>query len=202
MADMVVDNTPFVLGDVQVTPKGSKRCTLATSDGKDVTFTSEQLVLTPFGPSSFDKDPNAVRMSLDLRTAEGEGTLEQFFGDLDAWAVQYLTEHSDRIFKRVMTREQVIATPSIKQKASFQPLVRAKMDTTGRRAACFWTPENVARDPPADWKSTLFRLNVHVSNLWIMGASFGLVCNVTDLQIVREGVEYGVQRTSPFPATT
>ena len=131
-------------------------------------------------------------MGLDLRTAGDQpGSLEASFRQLDEWAIQYLSEHSERILKKQLSPEQVAAgyTTSLKQKPGYNPLLRAKIDNSGRRAVCFWTPTGEQRQAPSDWKATLFRVNIHVSHLWIMGASYGLVINITDMEVAKEGVE-------------
>ena len=207
MTDMAIDlaveaGSQWVLGDVQINPKGTKRCPLTTANGEDVFFKSAgELLVAPFGPSSFDKDPEARRQGLDMRTAERPGELEKCFQELDEWAIQYLSEHSERILKKPLTKDQVAAgyTSSLKQKQGYNPLVRTKIDISGRRSICYWTIENEAREAPADWKSTLFRVNIHISSLWIMGSSYGLIVNVTDMEIVKENVEPdATMRANPF----
>ena len=44
-------------------------------------------------------------MNLDVRFDNAEALA--FFAELDSWAVQYIADNAERIFKRAMTREQV-----------------------------------------------------------------------------------------------
>jgi hypothetical protein len=52
------------------------------------------------------------------------------------------------------------------------------------RGACrYWTAGGEEREAPVDWRDADVKPHVHVSHLWVMGGSCGLVGNVTDLLV-------------------
>ena len=95
--------TNWSLADVNVNAKGAKTCQLTSDKGK-VQQSADEFCTTPFGPSNFDKDPLATGQNLELRITS---QLEAWFTQVDEWMVSYLFEHSERIFKKQLTLEQV-----------------------------------------------------------------------------------------------
>ncbi len=179
------------LADVHCNAKGAKTCQLL--DGKERAFYTSSLYCTvPFPPSNFDKDPAATRLNLELRVPP---EVEAFFDSLDAWMVEYLTLHAERLFKRgPLSSEQVKECyhPSLKRSGDYPALLRTKLDSAGRRACKYWTPEQQPREAPEDWRSSEVRPQLHISHLWIMGRECGIVCNVEAL-LVQEA-----SRVCPF----
>ncbi len=116
--------------------------------------------------------------------------------------MDYLTEHSERIFKHRWTREQVklgyvsLVRPPSKEGQS--PLLKTKIDTEGRYAVCCWGGEGwQERLPlPDDWAGVALVPRLHFSHLWIMGTQFGIVARLTDAKILSQ--REPVARTSPF----
>jgi hypothetical protein len=176
--------THWSLADVHVNAKGAKTCQL-TSEGQAVNHAAAAFCSTPFGPSNFDKDPLATRLNLELRVAP---TLEAWFTQVDEFMIGYLLAHSERIFKKQLTIEQVRESyhPALKRQGDYPPLLRTKLNTTGRGACRFWTADQQKREAPEDWRSAEMRPVLHLSHLWIMGRECGLVINATDI-LVREG---------------
>jgi hypothetical protein len=99
--------------------------------------------------------------------------------------VGYLVAHSERIFKKQLTEEQVRESfhPTLKRQGDYPPLLRTKINSTGRQACRYWTADQQKREPPEDWRSAELRPMLHLSHLWIMGRSCGLVVNATDLLV-------------------
>ena len=75
---------------MSVTAKGAKMAMLSDGAGR-CHFTFPGPSSAPFGPSNFDKDPNAARQNLDIRVS---GETAAYFDGLDAWAVEYLCAHT------------------------------------------------------------------------------------------------------------
>jgi len=154
----------------------------------------------PFGPSSFDKDPKAKRQNLDLVLAD-PAVCEQVAA-LDTWALGYITKHSERLLKKTMTEEQVksayhscVREP---KEPRFPPMLKCKVDSEGKRQLCLWDEEGKATQAPLNWREVELKVIVRVSHLWIMGAAFGLVLQITDAQVFpKEGVDSG-PRVNPF----
>ena len=89
------------LSDQTVSSKGQKSCQL-TADHQPVKFQLGEGLRTRFGASTFDKNVDAVRRNLDFDLEEGE-TLEKL-KEIDAWAIDYITEHSERLLKKKLSR--------------------------------------------------------------------------------------------------
>ena len=95
------------IDDVICTSRGSKIANLKCDDGNKCAYTPPtDHARIPFEPSTFDKDPTARRLNLVLECDE---ELQAEIKSFDAWIIQYLTEHSERILKKTMTAEQVAA---------------------------------------------------------------------------------------------
>jgi hypothetical protein len=63
----------------------------------------------------------------------------------------------------------------------------------GTRGACrFWTVSGEEREPPADWRDAELTPCLHMSHLWMMGGSCGLVVNVCDVLVTE------ASRSFPF----
>jgi len=190
----------YCLADIFVSARGSKSARLTTHDGLDVIHEPPCALTAPFGPSSFDKDPAATRMSFDIRCPE---EAQDFFQNLDAWAVEYLAEHSERLFKKKLSPEQVAVgyVSCLKTKEGYEPLIRAKINTEGKKAICYWTPDGKERGPPESWRGVRMMLKLHVSHLWIMGTQFGLAINALDAQVLEQEEEdatAATRRSCPF----
>ncbi len=86
-------------------------------------------------------DPLAQRLSLQL-VVDDDRNLPEALRTLGKWAVDYLTEHSERIFKRRWTREQVklgyVSLTRQPKKDGHRPLLKVKLDTEGLYAVCCW----------------------------------------------------------------
>ena len=110
---------------------------------------------------------------------------EAWFTQVDEWMVSYLVEHSERIFKKQLTLEQVRESysPCLKRQGDYPALLRTKINSTGRGACRFWGTEQRVRDAPDEWRGCEFKAMFHLSHPWIMGTSCGLVINTTDLLV-------------------
>ena len=89
-------------------------------------------VLSPFGATSFGDEVNTrptIEFKLDKKqVAHWEA--------VDKWAIAYLVEHSDRLFKKVLTIEQVKEAykSPVTRKEGYQPHLRCKINTSGDKA--------------------------------------------------------------------
>jgi hypothetical protein len=172
----------LALANVSVTAKGAKMAML-TDGAERCYYTFTEPTRCPFGPSNFDKDPNATRQNLDIRVS---GDAAAFFDGLDAWAVDYICAHSERLFKKSLTLAQVRDSyhPCLRKAPGYDPLLRTKLNVAGTRGACrFWSTGGEEREAPADWREAELTPHVHVSHLWLMGGSCGLVVNVCDMLV-------------------
>ena len=189
----VIDTTDWFIGSPHVTAKGAKTCYVnPTEAGGTLILTSPEPCRAAFPPSCFDKDPLVTRLNLDLRISP---EFEEQLRSIDEWMIAYLTEHSERIFKRVMTRAQVaeVYHPLLKTSERYPTLLRTKMNTAGKGAVNYWGPDGATCREPEVWRDAELTPRLWLSHLWIMGTGCGLVCNVTDLMVVEEP-----PRSSPF----
>jgi hypothetical protein len=175
----------LALANVSVTAKGAKMAVLSNgADSHDrCTYIFSEPTRCPFGPSNFDKDPKATRQNLDIRVS---GDAAEFFDGLDAWAIDYICAHSERLFKKNLSLAQVKDSyhPCIRKAPGYEPLLRTKFNAAGTRGACrFWTRDGEQREAPEDWREAEVTPHVHVSHLWMMGGSCGLVVNCCDLMV-------------------
>ena len=120
--------TNWSLADVHVNAKGAKTCQL-TNGGSKVQQSAEDFCTIPFGPSNFDKDPLATRQNLELRIPP---QLEAWFTEVDKFMLRYLFAHSERIFKKPLTEEQVLQSyhPTLKSSGDYPVLLRLTINST------------------------------------------------------------------------
>jgi len=177
-----MDYSTWQLSDVIVTQTKAKICIL-NSNGLPISFIpTETTIRAPFGPSRFDKTQTTGRQSLEFRC---NPEILESFARFDEWAVAYLTEHSERIFKKPLTKEQIVEMyrSPISQKGENPALLRTKINLDPGGTCRFWTPEGQPRDPPDSWKSAEFVPHLTIRNLWITGAMCGFCLDVNDLQV-------------------
>ena len=177
------DNMNLQFLGLSISARGVKTCPVATLDEAPLYYTFDTLTHAPFGPSSFDKDPNASRMQLDMRLS---GADEEYFELLDRWAMASVLEHSEKLFKKKLTPEQVEERyhPILRKSEKHPTLLKTKINLHGNRPCMFWNSKEEIIGAPDDWKGLEFRARVHVSHLWLMGSDCGLVLNCADLLLL------------------
>ena len=177
----------IVLAEQVTSARGAKTCQL-TKGGKKVQL---QPTLTPvpvpFAPSTFDKDEAATRLTLELRC---NAPILAHFDAFDLWAKGYLLEHSVRLFKKQLTELQVEEGyhPTVKRHptGAYAPLLRCKIDVSGRREVTFWTPENVRRKAPEDWSRVSVLPQLEIVSLWSMSREMGWVIQCNALRVFED----------------
>jgi hypothetical protein len=159
--------------------------------GEELLYMSQEAAYAPFPPSSFDRDPTARRLNLDLRSVPGGSDhLERWAEALDAAAIRYISENSSRLLKKDLSPAQVemAYTSCLKRREGHKPLLRVKLDQEGPRKARYWTAQSTKRSAPEpdSWRNCELKVRLQATALWIMGTSFGLTISVKDIQVVRE----------------
>lgn len=178
------------LADPQVNTKGAKFCPLL-SDGQKITktFGSQEVPLrSQWGPSSFDNS-DAGRKNFDLLC---DSSMISFLGEIDKWAKEYITEHSQRILGKQMTAEQVQDSyrPLLQQRGSYPANLRCKINLAGVRKTRLWGADGQPREAPDSWQCASYAAKVEFSHLYLMGQrDCGIVVNLTDLQIFDHDME-------------
>ena len=102
------------------------------------------------------------------------------------WAVEYLADESERIFRRKMTADQVIdcLNNPVTKKGDYKAQLRCKIDTSGTYAVRCWSSTGHRCDLPADLGGYKLIPRVLFSHLWCMAKDCGFVFLVTDLQLL------------------
>ena len=101
-----MNTTNWQLKDPTISAKGAKSCALIKSPNDKVFLTlgsKAEPMRTPFGACSFN-DEKASRRTIEFTLNPQQ--VEKFKA-FDAWAVEYLVKHSDRIFKKRLTMQEV-----------------------------------------------------------------------------------------------
>ena len=169
------------LAETAVSAKGSKACQL-TANHQPVRFQLGSGLRTRFGASTFDKIDVARRsLDFDLDNAETLAKLRE----IDDWALDYITTHSERLLKKTLSRTEVENgyNPLVKTYGS-NSSCKTKINIRGSRAATIWNDKNEQLlEPPAEgtWQDFAYAAHVSVPQLWIMAGSFGLLLEATAL---------------------
>ena len=158
---------------------------LLTANHQPVRFQLGSGLRTRFGASTFDKI-DVARRSLDFDLDNASETLARL-REIDDWALNYITEHSERLLKKQLSRTEV--------ENNYNPLVKiygsshsckTKINIRGSRSATFWNEKGEQiLDPPADgtWQDFAYQAHVSIPQLWIMAGSFGLLLETTALML-------------------
>ena len=171
----------WTLADQTVSSKGQKSCQL-TCDHAPVNFHLGDGLRTRFGATTFERNVDAVRRNLDFDVT-GE-TLERLKA-IDAWALTYITEHSERLLKKKLSRAEVenAYTPLVRTYGSASS-VKTKINLKGSRSATYWDCHGgQIHEPPAEntWQDFAYSVHVALPQLWIMQGSCGLLLETTAL---------------------
>ena len=175
----------YSLKDPQISARGAKSCQLQDKDGKRVHFTLGSRLepcTTPFGASSWN-DENASRKTLDFHLTDEQAAE---FDAFDVWAKGYLAEHSERIFKKKLSEEQVAQhyrSPVIR-KDDYRPHLRCKINTAGTHACRAWSEADDRRELPQELRGSLLVPRIQLSHLWMMSREYGWVLQVGDLMVL------------------
>ena len=175
----------YALKDPQTSARGARTCQLQDKDGKRIHFTLGSRLepcTTPFGASSWN-DENASRKTLDFHLTDEQAAE---FDAFDEWAIGYLAEHSERVFKKKLTAEQVAQnyrSPVIR-KDEYRPHLRCKINTAGQHACRAWSEAEERRELPEDLRPCLLVPRINVSHLWMMSREYGWVLQVGDMMVL------------------
>ena len=136
-SDMAFINTANLsLSDVFTTPHGAKIASIRNGVN-DLVIQPNEFVRIPFEPSAFNAS-DTYRLNMIL---EAPRPLLEVFAELDEWLSGYLIEHSERLFKKKLTAEEVRASCCSCVRHSdkgYAPTLKSKVDLNngGRR----WQP--------------------------------------------------------------
>ena len=180
------------LKDAQISARGAKSCTLQSSQKREkVNFTlgsKAEPVTSPFGATSFNDEANmCCRKTIEFNLTP---ELEESFREFDEWAIAYLSEHSERIFKKTFSADQVregYKSPVTKKK-EYRGHLRCKINMSGTAAIRCWNADKQRITMPVDLRNCELVPRISISHLWMMSREYGWVLQVNDLMIC-EGEE-------------
>jgi len=182
------------LCDVFTTRHGAKLASIRDDDG-DLVFQPDEFLRVVFEPSAFG-DTDSQRMNLVIETSPA---IQEEFARLDETLIGYIAEHSERLFKKRHTVEQVRAAYSscVRHSEKYPATLKTKVDVgTGKYAVVCWDEDGNQVETPESWRHFLIRPRLHVTHLWVMGSAFGPVVRLTDALLRPNAAP--AERKSPF----
>ena len=135
-----------------VSARGAKSCALTDGSAKCILTVGsrDSLLTTPFGACSFGEEQTS-RKNCELRLPP---QWLQYFKNFDAWAITYLAEHSERLFKKLLTADQVkeMYKPCVSQRGSYPATLRCKINIGGPTAVRCWNALDQRMSIPDDFR--------------------------------------------------
>jgi len=161
--------------------KGQKNAVITHRDGRPAIWTLSSIVKPLFQPSSFNSADNG-RKSLCL-SVPAEVMAEAM--SLDEWAVSYAKHHSERLFGKALTLEQVKERYMgvVKTHDKYPAYLKVKIAVDLRNQPLYWTPEKTKRGPPEDWVESELMRQFKIAGFWFMASSFGLSVQLANAQV-------------------
>ena len=168
------------LRDPFTTRHGAKIVAIRDADDSDLILQPDEFLRVVFEPSAFG-DTDSQRLNMIIETSPA---IQEELARLDESLIECLIEHTDRLFNKCLTAEQVRASYSSCIRDSdkgYPPTLKTKLDAgSGRHAVVCWDEDGNQLETPASWRQFLIRPRLHVTHLWVMGSAFGPVVRVTD----------------------
>ncbi len=198
-----INTANISLRDVFTTKHGAKIASFRDGEN-DLVYQPNEFLRVPFEPSTWDKDPTSLRLNLVLETTP---QMVEEFQKFDNWLINYIAEHSERLLKKRLTVEQVRSNYSscIKASDKYPATLKTKIDLgVGKNVTYCWSRESheraKPREPPEHWRQYKVSPRLHITHLWIMGATFGAVVRVTDAMLEPDENAAAAQkeRINPF----
>jgi len=178
--------------DPTTNPKGQKNANIVR-DGSQAFWLISSPVQPLWQPSAFKGVSGDATGRLSLCLMGTADVLAEATA-LDEWAVDYAFQHSERLFGKALTKDQVSDRyNSVLKKADKYPsYIKVKLGTE-RNAPKYWDESKQPRDAPTDFMACSLQCKLRIVSLWFMNTSFGLTVQLQDAQVVSEHAQ-----TCPF----
>jgi len=178
--------------DLVANAKGQKNSAIIQTDGQPAYWTPSSSVKPLFEPSSFNANDSTSRKALCL-SVPTEVMEEALL--LDTWAKGYAYQHSERLFGKVLTADQVTERYMgvVKTNEKYPPYLKVKIAADVRNQPLYWTIEKTKRGPPTEWVGSELFCQFKIVGFWFMASSFGLSVQLVNAQVIE-----GVQQVCPF----
>jgi len=172
--------------DPVASAKGGQKNAIIVRDGQHAYWTLSSPANPLWQPSAFKSvtGDSTGKLSLCLL---GDAAVMAEAQQLDEWAINYATQHSDRLFGKTLTKDQVTDRYNgiFKKADKYPPFLKIKIGTD-RNAPNYWDGEKQKRDPPEDFTTCELNCRVRLLGFWFMNTSFGLSCQLADAQVTAE----------------
>ena len=147
---------------------------------------SIQNAFSPFEPSAFLE--GSPRKTLTLRLSK---EWDAAFDCFEACLIYEVAIRSQEFFGRNLGEEEVreIYKPLTKKTAEYPRNLRAKLNTSGFYAARYWAADKTRLETPDTLAGCSFNVRVALRALWIGEEAWGVVADVTDLQLAEQPLE-------------
>ena len=176
----------LVVLDPVASAKGGQKNSVIVRDGQYAYWSIPSPVNPLWQPSAFKSvsGDSTGRLSLCL---SGNDAVMNEAQELDTWAVDYATQHSERLFGKTLTKDQVTDRYNgvFKKADKYQPFIKIKIGSD-RNAPSYWDVEKQKREAPEDFTTCSLNCRIRLVGFWYMNTSFGLTCQLMDAMVTAE----------------
>jgi hypothetical protein len=173
----------WTLKDPIVSTRGAKSCPLECKGLSVYTMVGSLTspVTTPFGATSYN-DESSGRKTIEFSISD---EAHEEWTAVAAWARGYICENAERLFKKKLSTESIFENfrEPAHQKGDYRPLLRCKVNVSGSRTVHCWDTDGQRIPLPDDLRGIPMSARVRVDRLWCMSKEYGLVLEVTDIQL-------------------
>ena len=158
--------------------RGNKSAAIVDSNGQRVVWRLPPM-RPAFEPSAYGGETDAARLTLNFRVP---AEIEPDVASLDEWIVQYCAEHSQRLFGKPLSGDQIAAmyNSPVKRHERYGTSLRCKYVASGLGKTRFWDAEGKSRGVPESWKASDITPRLRVASLWWVGKEFGVTMTLDD----------------------
>ena len=173
------DTKSWKLGEAVESADGDVKTYPLTSGGVDITLTMHSC-LVPFDASSLN---DGARKSLTVRVPN---IWEDAFESMDSDIVALAVANSVKIFGGPFSEDDLRGRykPMSQKAGNYPRQLRAKLVTEGFYACRCWDSEKRRIESVTSHAGGVFSIVLKIRGLWVSAESFGIVCDITDLQTV------------------
>jgi len=176
----------LVVLDPVASSKGGQKNSVIAREGQHAFWTIPSPVTPLWQPSAFKSvsGDSTGRLSLCL---SGDESVMNEAQELDTWAVDYATLHSERLFGKVLSRDSVSDRYNgiFKKADKYPPFLKIKIGSD-RNAPSYWDVDKQKREAPEDFTTCSLNCRVRLVGFWYMNTSFGLTCQLMDALVTAE----------------
>ena len=161
------------LSNVKSGPNKLLKTAFASFQGKPLYLKlSDTFLRIPFAPSMYNGTGDEERKTIVI---EIRPEIEEVFAQLEDIMRQSLEEQQANI-------DSMWMSPIKPASGSYNASIKAKINVSGAKQAKFYNEENLAVEPPTDWRNTEAQVVVHVRGAYLQKNAAGLMLDVTHMR--------------------